>query len=76
MATREGQPYFGSAGPVAYEASLAEDDGSSGACAAPPIASQAVSATTGTTITGRWERLDDEKNWMPWMEITLTRDAN
>jgi hypothetical protein len=30
----------------------------------------------GTTITGRWERLDDEKNWMPWMEITLTRDAN
>ena len=30
----------------------------------------------GNTITGSWERLDENENWRPWMEITLTKDAN
>jgi hypothetical protein len=29
----------------------------------------------GTTITGQWQQLDDEQNWQPWMDITLTRAA-
>jgi Protein of unknown function (DUF1579) len=68
--------YFGSDGPNAYEARLTEDDG--------VLVWSMRSATdrfTGrfsddrNTITGHWERLDDEKNWQPWMEITLTRDV-
>jgi hypothetical protein len=27
----------------------------------------------GNVITGRWEQLDEDKSWKPWMEITLTR---
>jgi hypothetical protein len=69
--------YFGSDGPNAYEASLAEEEGA--------LVWSMRSATDrftgsfsddGNTITGHWEQLDDEKNWQPWMEITLTRDAN
>jgi hypothetical protein len=25
------------------------------------------------TITGHWEALDEESNWTPWMDITLTK---
>jgi hypothetical protein len=25
------------------------------------------------TITGRWELLDDQGSWRPWMDITLTK---
>jgi hypothetical protein len=27
----------------------------------------------GNTIIGQWEQLYDDRNWQPWMEITLTR---
>jgi Protein of unknown function (DUF1579) len=66
--------YFGSDGPNSYEASLTEVDG--------VLVWTMRSATdrfTGTfsddgnRITGRWERLDDETSWQPWMEVTLTR---
>jgi hypothetical protein len=72
-----GTQYFGSDGPNAYEANLAEEEG--------VLVWSMRSATDrftgrfsddGNTITGHWERLDDEKNWQPWMEITLTRDVN
>jgi Protein of unknown function (DUF1579) len=68
--------YFGSDGPNAYEASLAEVDG-----ALVWTMRSAADRFTGTfsadgnSITGQWERLDDEQNWTPWMEITLTRSA-
>jgi hypothetical protein len=26
--------------------------------------------------TGHWGALDDDSNWQPWMDITLTRDAS
>jgi len=29
----------------------------------------------GNMITGHWDALDDDSNWRPWMEITLTREA-
>lgn len=29
----------------------------------------------GGTITGLWERSDDGATWVPWMDVTLTRDA-
>jgi hypothetical protein len=27
-------------------------------------------------ITGHWDALDEESNWQPWMDITLTRQAS
>jgi Protein of unknown function (DUF1579) len=66
--------YFGSDGPNSYEASLTEADG-----ALVWTMRSAADRFTGTfsedgnRITGRWERLDDEASWQPWMEVTLTR---
>jgi hypothetical protein len=69
--------YFGGDGPNAYEATLVEVDGA--------LVWRMRSATdrfAGTfsddrnTISGHWERLDDEQNWQPWMDVTLTRGAN
>jgi hypothetical protein len=66
--------YFGSDGPNAYRASLIEDDG--------VLVWRMWSETDrftgafsddGTTIEGHWESLDDDSNWQPWMDITLTR---
>jgi Protein of unknown function (DUF1579) len=28
---------------------------------------------TGTTLTGTWERLSDGLNWLPWMNVKLTK---
>jgi Protein of unknown function (DUF1579) len=66
--------YFGSDGPSAYEAEL-EDPGDA-------VVWRMRSANdrfTGTfdddleVITGRWELLDGERGWRPWMDITLTK---
>ena len=68
--------YFGSEGATAYEASLGENDGA--------LVWTMVSASdrfAGTfnddrsVITGHWAALDDNSNWRPWMEITLTKEA-
>jgi Protein of unknown function (DUF1579) len=66
--------YFGSDGPNAYEASLADEDG----VLVWTMRSEVDRFTgrftdDGNTLTGGWEQLDDEKNWQPWMEVTLTR---
>jgi hypothetical protein len=29
----------------------------------------------GNTITGHWEGVDDNGNWRPWMNITLTKQT-
>jgi hypothetical protein len=69
--------YFGSDGPSAYEATLAERDG-----ALVWSMRSAADRFTGTfsddgdTLTGHWERIDGQGNWHPWMEITLTRQAS
>jgi Protein of unknown function (DUF1579) len=66
--------YFGSDGPNAYEASLSEEDG----VLVWTMRSE-MDRFTGSfsddrrTLTGHWERLDDERHWRPWMEVTLTR---
>jgi Protein of unknown function (DUF1579) len=66
--------YFGSDGPSGYEARLADVHG-----ALVWTMNGTADRFTGTfsddgnTITGRWQQLDDEKNWQPWMDITLTR---
>jgi Protein of unknown function (DUF1579) len=68
--------YFGSDGPNAYEASLAEDDGALvWNMRSPTDRFTGTFSDDGNTITGHWEQLDDEKKWQPWMDIMLTRDA-
>jgi hypothetical protein len=69
--------YFGSDGASAYEAHLGEHDGT---------LTWTMASTkdqfTGTfndernVITGRWDALDDDSHWQPWMDITLTREAS
>jgi hypothetical protein len=69
--------YFGSDGPNAYEASLVEDDG-----ALVWTMRSKRDRFTGTfnaernVITGHWDALDDDSNWQPWMDITLTREGS
>jgi hypothetical protein len=69
--------YFGSDGPNAYDASLVEGDGR-----LVWTMRSDRDRFTGTfndernVITGHWEALDDESNWQPWMDITLTRQAS
>jgi hypothetical protein len=68
--------YFGSDGPNAYEASLAEvDDALVWRMRSVTDRFAGAFSDDGNTITGHWERLDDEQDWKPWMEITLRRDA-
>ena len=68
--------YFGSDGPNTYEASLVEDEG-----ALVWMMRSGTDRFTGTfnherdVITGHWEALDDYSTWQPWMNITLTREA-
>lgn len=69
--------YFGSDGPNAYEASLADEGG----VLVWSMRSQTDRFTgrfsaDGNTVTGHWEQLDDQKTWQPWMDVTLTRDTS
>ena len=69
--------YFGTDGPNAYDASLAEEDGRLvRRMSSPRDRFTGSFSEDGNTITGRWERLDEEETWQPWMEITLTKDTN
>jgi Protein of unknown function (DUF1579) len=69
--------YFGSDGPNSYEATLGEDDG-----ALVWTMCSARDRFTGTfneerdLITGHWDALDDDSEWQPWMDITLTKEAS
>jgi Protein of unknown function (DUF1579) len=69
--------YFGSDGASAYEASLVEDDG-----ALVWTMRSEKDRFTGTfndernMTTGHWDALDDDSNWRPWMDITLTREPS
>jgi hypothetical protein len=69
--------YFGSDGPNAYDASLVADDGR-----LVWTMRSDRDRFTGTfndkrdVITGHWEALDEDSNWQPWMDITLTRQAS
>ena len=68
--------YFGTDGPAAYEARLREEDGKT----VWDMQSDADRFTgtfsaDGNTITGHWEAVDEDGNWRPWMNITLTRQG-
>src|SRR5262245_7324275 len=69
--------YFGTDGPASYEAGLREDE-----AALVWTMRSASDRFTGsfndelTVITGHWEALDDDSNWQPWMDITLTKDVS
>jgi Protein of unknown function (DUF1579) len=66
--------YFGTDGPSEYEASLDEEDGA--LVWRMRSRSDRFTGTfseDGGTITGHWESLDDDGEWRPWMDITLTR---
>jgi hypothetical protein len=70
--------YFGTDGPASYEASFREDD-----AALVWTMRSARDRFTGTfinndltVIAGHWEAIDDESDWQPWMDITLTKEVN
>jgi hypothetical protein len=69
--------YFGTDGPNAYEASLVEEGGR-----LVWTMRSDRDRFIGTfnderdVITGHWEALDEDSNWQPWMDITLTRQAS
>jgi hypothetical protein len=69
--------YFGSEGSTAYEASLTEES--------ERLTWRMQSKTTrftgrfsddGDVITGHWELQGENGEWLPWMDITLTRQAS
>lgn len=69
--------YFGSDGPAAYEATLGEEEGALVWRMRTETQRFAGSfSDDGDTITGHWELLDDDSNWRPWMDITLTRQPS
>jgi hypothetical protein len=68
--------YFGSDGPNAYEASLGEFGGVLvWTMQSARDRFKGTFSDDGNTITGRWEQLDEDENWQPSMEVTLTRDS-
>jgi hypothetical protein len=68
--------YFGSDRPNSYEAALEDRDGM-----LVWTMSSGTDRFTGRfddsreRITGHWERLEEGKAWRPWMDITLTKQA-
>jgi uncharacterized lipoprotein YmbA len=69
--------YFGTEGPTAYDASLANVSGR--------LTWRTQSKTTrftgtfsedGNVITGHWELQDQTGDWQPWMDITLTKQTS
>jgi Protein of unknown function (DUF1579) len=68
--------YFGSDGPNAYEASLAEEDGALvWRMRSKTDRFTGIFSDRGDTITGHWELLDEDSDWQPWMDITLTKQS-
>jgi uncharacterized protein DUF1579 len=68
--------YFGSDGPAAYEASLDEEGGALvWRMAGKTDRFTGTFSEDGGTITGHWEALDDDSQWRPWMDITLTKEV-
>jgi hypothetical protein len=69
--------YFGTDGPAAYEASLREDE--AGLVWTMRSARDRFTGSFNddlSVITGHWEALDDDSNWQPWMDITLTKEVS
>jgi hypothetical protein len=66
--------YFGSDGPNAYEAQLSDEGGELvWKMRSKKDHFTGTFSENGTIITGHWERLDDDDNWQPWMDIVLTK---
>jgi hypothetical protein len=66
--------YFGSDGPNAYEASLAEEEGSLvWTMRSRSDRFRGVFGEDDAVIEGHWEQLVDDGSWQPWMDITLTK---
>lgn len=68
--------YFGSDGPNTYTAEMVDEDG----VLVWKMESKVDRFTgrfseDGNTIKGYWELLDENKNWKPWMDITLTKHS-
>ena len=69
--------YFGSDGPNAYEASLAEEDGALvWRMRSRDDRFTGTFSDDGNTIIGHWESAAEDSSWRPWMELTLTRRAS
>ncbi len=66
--------YIGSDGPTAYEAALGEE----GDALVWEMRSEnnrfaGTFSADGNTIAGHWEQLYEGSAWLPWMDITLTK---
>jgi Protein of unknown function (DUF1579) len=69
--------YFGSDGPNAYEASLLEEDeGLVWTMHSRTDRFTGVFNDERNVITGRWDVLDADSAWRPWMDITLTKQSS
>jgi Protein of unknown function (DUF1579) len=67
-------PYFGSDGPNSYDASLGDEEGALvWTMRSRTDRFRGRFSDNRSTIAGRWEQLDAEDEWRPWMEVTLTR---
>jgi uncharacterized protein len=66
--------YFGTDGPSAYEATLADKGGRlEWSMHSDSNRFTGTFTDDGNAIAGHWEQLDEAKQWRPWMDITLTR---
>jgi hypothetical protein len=67
--------YFGTDGANAYEASLSDEGGVLvWAMRSERDRFSGTFSADRRVITGRWEALDNDSTWQPWMDITLTRE--
>lgn len=69
--------YFGSDGPASYEADLVEEGGVlTWGMRSKSDRFRGTFSDDGDVLTGHWEMLREDGSWRPWMDITLTKQAD
>lgn len=69
--------YFGSDGPMAYEASLTqESEGLIWRMRSKTSRFTGTFSDDASVILGHWELLGESGDWQPWMDITLTKQGS
>jgi hypothetical protein len=68
--------YFGNDEATAYEAQLTQErDGLTWRMRSETTRFTGVFDEDGNVITGHWELLQEGRDWQPWMDITLSKQA-
>jgi len=69
--------YFGTDGPTAYEASLAQEgDSLTWRMESKTTRFTGTFSANGNVISGHWELHDQSGDWQRWMDITLTKQTS